>query len=50
MNRPSPDKVVEVLYSHYKDSFEHIRCYTSQRNRLLFYLLCLVGLMHFVSL
>jgi hypothetical protein len=41
----SPEKRLEILYDHYKESFAHIRTYAKQRDRLTLYLFIVAVLM-----
>lgn len=40
---------MQCLMAHYKDSFDHIRAYSNDRNRIFILLLLMVALMQFVS-
>lgn len=40
---------MQSLMAHYKDSFDHIRAYSIDRNKIFIFLLLMVALMQFVS-
>ncbi len=41
----SNDKKLEILNDHYKDSFSHLVSYRKQRDRLMLFLLSVLGIM-----